>query len=324
MSQIPFVNQLGDAIEAALADRARKRRPWRRPPHRIGVVAAAAVLTVGGAGAAFALLSDDPTQLAAGGIGCYEQADLEANVTVPGYSGLRSPADVCAEALGVPADGLVACSGGEAVVVIPGAGPTACRRLELAPLPRVAYDRGRERIVALERAVAALESKADCIAPERLAEGVQGVLREQGWVGWTTAESPYAEDYSCGSVLMAGGDATRSIEGALDVEAHTVLINRNAPRSTLDALYSEGGIDDQLFHLSATRCFTAGELRHEVKSAVASAGLGLASFAVEDPGPNIGIAGERGRRLDAGCVVFAGSSVAADGRNVRAVAYQRG
>ena len=80
MSEIPFVNALGDAIErsAATSIAGRRRRIRRR---LTGGVLAFAVAATGVAAASGVFESGTPEQLATTSIGCYSRADLK-NVDV--------------------------------------------------------------------------------------------------------------------------------------------------------------------------------------------------------------------------------------------------
>ena len=90
MSEIPFVNALGDAIErSAAAEHRRPPPPHPPPPHR-SACSRFAVAATGVAAASGVFSSGTPEQLATTGIGCYSRADLEhADVAVLGVDAPR-------------------------------------------------------------------------------------------------------------------------------------------------------------------------------------------------------------------------------------------
>ncbi len=130
MSEIPFVNALGDAIEQSAA-RFAAAGGASAPPHRVGVLAFAVAAT-GVAAASGVFESGPPEQLATTNIGCYSRADLEhADVAVIGVDA-PDPVEACRSMLKRRgADGRVRRS---AVMVFPG-GPGTCEKLGLKPLP---------------------------------------------------------------------------------------------------------------------------------------------------------------------------------------------
>ena len=133
MSTIPFVERLGDAIQAAIADPtvARRRRARR------GLVLAVGTLLLLGGSLAAAQLLNEPEKLATGSIGCYQDAAMRGSVTII-WPGDRSPVEACAESFreaGEPVPPLVACAYNGAVAVLPGRDQAVCQRHALEPLP---------------------------------------------------------------------------------------------------------------------------------------------------------------------------------------------
>ena len=217
MSEILYVERLGDAIEAAAARRLASRR-IRLRRFVAGLVGVAVVGT--GVATATSLLGGSE-RLAAGAVACYETASLDGGAVVIAPD-TRSPVAACAAEAGIRGPH-VACAQGDAVAVVPGRGRAACARLGLQPLP-AGYDSARERITALSRDMRALEASAGCVAPEELARRVQTLLHRSGWAGWSTWVRLDVEDGPCGYVAGLDGDGSRSIEPSLDVDGHRVMV----------------------------------------------------------------------------------------------------
>ncbi len=82
MSEIPFVNRLGDALDTAIAkqpSRAPRRfRLTRRRHLAVALVALAAV----GAGAAVATLSTDPVEIGFGAVACFDRPSTDGDVAI--------------------------------------------------------------------------------------------------------------------------------------------------------------------------------------------------------------------------------------------------
>ena len=313
MSTIPFVDRLGDAIEAAITDPAVARR--RRARWRL-LLAVGALLLLGASGAAARLLNE-PDKLATGGIGCYQNAAMRGSVTIV-WPGRRSPVEACAEAYrsaGHPVPPLVACAYNGAVAVLPGRDQEACQRQALEPLPP-GYPHALGKVARLEQAILAIEREADCRPPAVLAARVQRLLDRSGWTGWTTWLRPDVSPGPCGSVSNPGGSGRRSISGALDEAGHRVMVFGGPPRSTEDLLYGPGKLAPALQDASGARCYRPDELAEQVRRRVAAAAPGR-SVTIEtrtDPGLELGDA--RGERLRAGCAVVVGVGPAEDGHDL--------
>lgn len=121
---------------------------WRRA-RRLALAAAGVFAIGGGAAVAGGVFSANDVAVRAG-IGCYDRATLDANVTVLGPT--ADPVTACARlwregvVSGRPeAPALVACTAEEQPVrVLPGSDVATCTRLGLKPLPRD-YDAAAER-----------------------------------------------------------------------------------------------------------------------------------------------------------------------------------
>jgi hypothetical protein len=186
MSEIEFVNRLGDAFDSTLAKSTAGGRGRARGRRRILIAAVIGGLLLAAGLAAAQILSDNATELAANGVGCYDQPKLSANVAVLSPRSGQSPAQACATVYrqqGRDVPSWVACAGPHAVLVFPGRDPGLCQRLGLAVLP-TAYGAGRDRVASLDRAVRSLEARSGCIEPRQLAVEVQALLARLRWTGW--------------------------------------------------------------------------------------------------------------------------------------------
>jgi hypothetical protein len=224
MSEIPFVNQLGDSIQTAIT--ASSNKPARfglRRPKRV-LITLAALLTLSG-GVALAGILSDTTELATGSVGCYKTAD-RSGATFIIQPGDRSPADACRHALrdsGLSLGALATCDNGRgAIVVFPDGAANACEQAGLKP-PPPQYDAERARVRDLTRALIAIESSANCIAPRELAARVQTLLQKTGWNGWRPWLRLDLGRGPCGSVSEMGSDGSRSIVG-LDATGRRVMV----------------------------------------------------------------------------------------------------
>jgi hypothetical protein len=310
MSEIPFVNRLGDALEAAVAHAPAPVRPRRRG--RLGLYLAMGALVAGGTAAAAGLLSSE--KQATAGVGCYDGSGVAVV-----WAGDRSPVDVCAGALGRPASELVACAHEDTVaVVVRGAGGCAAAGYTALGTD---YEPERRRVAALEHEVIALERGVDCLPPDDLAGRVQAVLDRRGWTGWTTR----VRDGSgpCGAVSGPSGDGRRSLSGALDAEHHVVLVSSAGAFSTMEALYGADGLAGPLMDASGAACFTRDALTALADRRLRRAGLRVGATATQRIDEGVQLLGARGTRYDAGCAVISGMEPGADPRSVTLQVSQR-
>jgi hypothetical protein len=313
VSTIPFVEQLGDAIQAAIADPAVARR--RRARHRV-VAAGAALLLLAGSLAAARLLNE-PERLATASIGCYEDAAMRGGVTII-WPGDRTPVEACAETFreaGQPVPPLVACAYNGAVAVLPGSDQSACQRYALEPLPP-GYAPALGKVAELETAILAIEGEADCLPPEALAHRVQQLLDRSGWTGWTTWLRPDVSPGPCGAVSNPGGDGRRGIAGSLDEAGHRVMIFGGPPRSTEDLLYGPGKLAPALMDESGQRCYSADGLADHIRRRVAAAAPGRSVTVETGTGAGMELGDARGPRLAAGCAVVIGAGPAGNGHDL--------
>jgi hypothetical protein len=306
MSEIPYVNQLGDAFEKAIAKRARAPR-LRRLGRRRYLVAAVAALAVAGGGAAIADMLSDPVDLAAGSVACFSNSNMSGDVAIT-RNPSRSPVELCAEAQkgsGVAAADLLACRRDRAVVVLPRRGRAGCTALGLAALPRD-YKAGRLQVAELQRAVMALERRADCIPPRRLARQVQALLRRSGWTGWRTWLRLDGEIGPCGRVSQPRGDGLREIGGSLDTETHRIMIWGSMPRSLEEILFAPDSVGVRLMDSSGQRCYSLAGLKAHARSMLAPTGRPV-SFQLGQLVEGDGIEPPRGDRYVEGCAIVVDS-----------------
>lgn len=216
MSEIKFVNALGDELEKATAARIAGRRGRIRRRLVIGGLGFA--IAASGVAAASGVFTGTPEELATTSVGCYEGADQTSGVTVITVAD-GTPVEACRRALGTDAP-LVACADGPQLVVLRG---RSCEEHDLQPVPPE-YTAARAKVVAFHRAVVAIESSSDCIATDEFAERVQKLLDDSGWTGWRTQVRSDLATGPCGRVTMMGGDGRRYLEGSLDPREKVVLI----------------------------------------------------------------------------------------------------
>ncbi len=297
MSEIPFVNALGDEIERAA------RRHRGRVRRRIAFGAVAFAIAASGVAAASGVFSSaTPEQLATSGISCYSAADLKHSDVTVLSTGTAAPIDACRRATGTSGP-LVACAG-PAVMVFPGS-PGTCEKLGLKPLP-AAYDVARRKVNRLGRKVAAIEATKDCWDPQQLAARVQALLdRTPGWRAWRTrVRSPLAEG-RCGMVTHDAG----AVDGTVDPRTRTVLVMRGAARSTLALLDRLG----DLATASTARCYDRAGAEALARDRLAASGRTV-TFRVEHlEGGSVQPFQDR---IDDGCSVIPGFGAADDGYGI--------
>lgn len=242
MSEVPFVNALGEAIEAAAeaqihAERAAARRPRRRrrlqlPRGRARLIVVLAVLAVGGAAAAETLQSS--TALVAGAIACYESTgtDSSAYYNVPPNG--RTPQAACAHtfltsgpaALAAPGVRLVACTSPHGYVAVFQASGSSdqCHALGMSPTQAAPYAAGAARVDRLLAELKSLSNRRACVTPHEFVDEVQGILARLGWTGWRAAiQTRLSAGGPCGSFEATGSSASDPA-ASLDGQTHTVWV----------------------------------------------------------------------------------------------------
>lgn len=318
MSEIAFVNQLGDAIEAAALRTAPARRRRRiRHPWRLGVVLT--VLALGGAAAADELLGSS-TQLAATSISCMSGTNNRANGAFDIQTAGRSPAQACSAVTHVPAARLTTCESiRQGVVVYESDGARdQCQRLGLSRLP-TGYEAADLHVHQLVLALGTLYDGQECTAPALFAREVDGLLSRLGFVGWhaQVQATPGSSDGKCAQ-FPGTGSSVSDPGAAIDSHAYPrgghdlVMIDVGPSRSVLAAFAT---LVPALDNGSASRCFTLPTLRAFVSGRVAAQRLRAAFTTSRLPtGSTFGDA--RGPRYAAGCAIVGDVGIGSDGRSI--------
>jgi hypothetical protein len=306
MSEIPYVNQLGDALDEAIAKRARTRRMPRLGRRRYLAVALAA-LAVGGGGAAIAGLVTDPVEIGFGAVGCFEGPEPDGNVAVL-TDPTRSPLRLCAAAPGVgvqPRD-LIACSWEDhGVVVLTREGRGSCSARGLAPLPP-SYRGARLRASRLQAVAVEFESTAGCLAPSEFARRLTADLRRRGFADWRAAVD--GRKGPCGRVSVpTGSSVVGSLAGAVDATHRTVNVRGEAPLDLELILSQPGSPGVRLFDSSGERCFTLAGLEEHVRRALAVTDVPI-RFRHRSLQSFVEVAPPRGDRYAEGCAIYEGAS----------------
>jgi len=306
MSEIPFVNALGDAIEHAVS---RRRSRLRR---RIAFGAVAFAVAASGVAAASGVFeSAPPDQLATTSIGCYTRADLKhSDVAVIGVDA-PDPVAACRSILKVTGP-MVACAGPQ-VMVLPG-GPGTCEKLGLRPLPPE-FGAARAKVLRLDRKITAIELTNDCWRPAALAARVQKLLDGMpAWHGYRTRVLTSMREGPCGSVTHPDGMGDRSIDGMIDTQKREVIVTMGASRSTNDLLDSPA--TTALVQASTARCYDdAGAealARERLESPQHPVTVEFEHFAGKSVEP-------LQSRIDDGCSVIAGFGTVGDANGIRVV-----
>jgi hypothetical protein len=307
MSEIPYVRELGDALERAAAS-APPRRARLLPGRgrRRGVAILAFAILLAASAVTTAAIVSDPNEMAIGSVGCSESGDPDLGAAVSVLDG-RSPVEVCAKLWtdrGQAAPPLVACDSDRGVLVIPGVGPQACRSAGMAELP-AGYEAAEARVAALVRDVAAVEESFDCLPPAELARRIQRVLTESGWTGWRAVVGRLGEG-PCGWARQRGGDSALTLSPGLDAEARVLTVSAGPPRSLDRQLYGERSIVLGLFEDTGERCFGLAELQDHARRAMAPTGRDVI-FKLGSMPANSGMEPPRGDRYAEGCAIFVGA-----------------
>jgi hypothetical protein len=313
MSDIPYVNQLGDAFDEAIAGRARAPRRRRLGRRRYLAVALAA-LTVAGGGAAVAGLFTDPVEIGFGAVACFDRPSTDGDVAIVSDP-TRSPIDVCTGALsgsGIDARDLIACQWeGHGIVVLPHEGRPNCAALDLSPISP-AYARARLRAADLQAVAVEFEREAGCLPPPEFARRLTAKLQAGGWTSWRAVTG--GGRGPCGRVSVPSGSALLgSIGSSIDATRRTIAIKGRASIELERVLY--GGLGSpgvSLFDGSGERCFTLSALEDHVRTVLAPAEAPI-RFRHGSMPANTGVEQPRGRRYAQGCAIFVGAHPAFPG-----------
>jgi hypothetical protein len=317
MSEIPFVNQLGDALDAAIAQPRRAAR--LRFSRRRYLTVALAALAVAGGGAAIAGMLDDPVEIGFGAVGCFDSTEPDGNVAVISDP-TKSPVELCAAAVpnaGVEAGDLIACSWqGHGIVVVLRGHRGGCTARGLTPVP-ASYALGRRRAVALQAVAVAFERDAGCLAPHEFARRLSARLRRGGWKRWRAVAA--GGDGPCGRVsVLSGSSMVGSIGPAVDGGNRTIEVKGRAPLRLELALSQPGSPGVRLFDASGAGCFTVPGLERHVRAALAPLKMPI-RFRVTSLQSFVGVTGSRGDRYAEGCAIFEGAAAVFPGGRTQIV-----
>lgn len=332
MSEIPFVNLLGDTIEAAIAGEAarsprgistgrRRTRGWGLPG--IGVLrrhqrisAVLIALAISGGAVAVAETLQNSTALVTGGITCYTgtspggsmYADVEANG--------RSPQAACADvfrtdgaaALARPGVKLAACADSHGYVAVFKATGTAdqCRAEGMSPLQAHSYALAQSGVDRLVQALNRLGANRRCITPAVLVSDVQQVLSRLGWSGWRAElQKQLTGSGACG-LFVGTGASFSDPTASLDASHHVVWITTGAIPSLLAVA---GPLDWELLRASGRRCYTPAGARRLVRNALASARVQTKFALTQEPRGG----GWAQQAYDRGCTIVVSIAPASTG-----------
>jgi hypothetical protein len=325
MSEIPYVNQLGDAFDEALAGRARAPR-LRRLGRRRYLAVALAALTIGGGGAAVAGLFTDPVEIGFGNVACFEKTEPSGNIAIISDPTM-APTELCARSLpslGFEARDLIACQWqGHGVVVVVRGDRGSCTRRGLAPVPP-SYAQARRRAVRLQTLATEFERGAGCLAPHEFARRLTATLRSGGWPDWRAVVR--GGPGPCGRVSVPSGSALLgSIGSSVDGRRRTIAVKGRASIALELVIYGADSPGVRLFDGSAERCFTLPALEEHVRMALAPARVPI-RFRHGSMPPDSGVEEPRGRRYAQGCAIYVGAYPAFPNGQTEIVAelWQRG
>ncbi len=306
MSEIPYVNQLGHALDEAIARRARAPR-LRRLGRRRYLAVALAALAVAGSGAAVADLFTDPVEIGFGNVACFEKTELSGNIAIISDPTM-APAELCASSLpslGFETRDLIACQWqGHGVVVVVRDDRGSCTRRGLAPVPP-SYGRARQKAVRLQALAKEFERGAGCLAPREFARRLTARLRSGGWPDWRAVVR--GGRGPCGRVSVPNGSVLLgSIGSSVDATRRTIAIKGRATIELEQLIYGADSPGVSLFDSSGERCFTVTGLEQHVREVLARVQVPI-RFTVHRMPANQGTEPPRGDRYTEGCAIYTGA-----------------
>ena len=318
MSEIPYVNQLGDAFDDAIERRASSPRRRRLGRRRYLAVSLAA-LTVAGGGAAVAGMFTDPVEIGFGNVGCYDKTEPGGDVAIIGDPTM-SPVDLCASALassGLEARDLIACQWpDQGLIVVVRGERGSCTQRGLAPVPPTDAQ-ARRRAGRLQALSIEFERGAGCLPPREFARRLTAELRAGGWVGWRAVARPGGGP--CGRVSVPTGSAMLgSIGPGVDAAKRTIAIEGRASIELEQVIYGAESPGVSLFDSSGERCFTLPALEEHVRTVLAAADAPI-RFRHGSMPANTGVEEPRGGRYAEGCAIFVGAHPAFPGRRTEII-----
>lgn len=260
----------------------RQRYPSRARSRRLVVVLASLLLLSAGAAVADRLLSADDVKLAAG-VGCYDRASLDANVTFT--RSVADPAAACAalwrrgavtahESTEPPR--LVACADADQPVrVFPGSSAAVCRDLGLERLPAdypPAGARSAKAYAALEALAAIDTATARCPSARAQAELARARLA--------------AADKAVAVTIAAGGPCAGGYDVVGDGIAVLTVSESEAHANWLDARI--GSTLAPLFAGPQADCRSPEDVARAARQRLDDANLGAVSVRVDGAGDCLG------------------------------------
>jgi hypothetical protein len=358
MSEIPFIQALGDALDTAMANsasgsRSRPTQRFRPPRKRLALALVGLAVVAAGGAAADSLLLGSSQRLAAGTVNCFFTTHGKAiSLKTPGAGGEatngQSPIAVCRRWDGFNAHtGLkaadvkfVACRQAPTIVAVFVATGRSdqCQSLGLDPLPQT-YSTAAARVRGLVRALVTLQRAHDCVSPTVLAGEVRGTLARLGFAGWrptlppsptTLVKAPFHREIPLERLEPPSGtdgacgelvSDPPSSSVSLDARDRTVRIGTGPPNSIARLLNHESY---ELYTRTYEQCFTSTSIRALVRRAFAASPL-RPRFATTAASP-LGVRYEpHSQRLyDRGCVRFEAAYPGNDGRYVDVWLFARG
>lgn len=249
MTQIPFIEALGDSIETAIADHMPAVEPETHRAHRRRrilrgrrlVLALVAVVMLGGAVAVAAHLLTPTRSLVAGGIACYEGTNTNAAAYFDIEANGRTPQDACRgvfatggpSGLGAPSVRLTPCATPHGYVAVFKATGSAeqCQQFGMSPINSAAYAAAAGHVATLVRDLRGIWMSRDCIPTRTLVADAQGLLNRRGWSGWrATAGRSRSPGGRCG-MFTATGSTYSDPAASLDPQTHTLSVDSGPSRS---------------------------------------------------------------------------------------------
>ena len=300
MSEIPFLDELGDALDAAIGqDPRRVSTPQRRLQlpqprmsfgyrRRLGVVLVAFVIA-GGATAAAAGLFNSSDRLVLGKVDCNVGTGLGAHASQPVVSGATPTSGLsftsyCRLQLHRhdldpdPQNGLIACEENPATVAVYFASGAAnqCHQLGLKALP-AGFPAAAATLQSLYTRLGKLQRSRDCWAPDALATAVRSTIANYGLIGWqvnppanpAAPASPIALQGSCGAFALSD-PSTGDPYGSLNSATRTVSLALTDPRS-VNATITQA--DNRLYGALLGHCYSRAGAETLVSALFAGTGL---------------------------------------------------
>jgi hypothetical protein len=329
MSEIQFVNRLGDALDAmaatatapaASAGRRRRRLGTRRPQLARGrsrlLVGLAVVLVGGGVATAATLLSQTTTVLVTHGLSCdYGPPNHYTDQAFDIEEGTRTPTQACAAVERVPASKLIACVSAKYGVVVydRNGDPSECSAAGMSSLP-VGYGAATKRVATLIDELTRLQASQNCFTPSALVAATQSTLNALGFRGWHAEISRPAGDtrapaWRCAQYPASGlrySDAASALSYGYSGRSRIVAVVSGPSRQVDRA--NQAINRRNLYQRTGARCYSLSGVQALVRGAV------LASFGTRTPvmfaataeprGTTLGL--DRQPRYAAGCAILVG------------------